>query len=58
MKFLTAFLFFLITVSCFSQEEQTQLPYYELPEYPEKFTAGTMVLLQKINSDYLLEFMS
>jgi len=42
MKFLTSFLFFLITVSCFSQEEQTPLPFYELPEYPEQFTAGTM----------------
>lgn len=42
MKFLTSFLFFLITVSCFSQEIKTQLPYYELPEYPEQFTAGTM----------------
>ncbi len=42
MKFLTTLLFFLLTLSCFSQEEKTQLPYYELPEYPEQFTAGTM----------------
>ena len=42
MKFLTAFLFVLITPFCFSQEKKIDLPYYEIPEYSKEFTAGTV----------------
>jgi hypothetical protein len=42
MKLVTVFLLFLINLTAFSQEERPYLPYYELPEYPEEFTAGTM----------------
>ena len=42
MRFLTTFLFFFMTISCFSQEEKADLPYYEVPDYPEEFTAGTV----------------
>jgi len=42
MKYLIAFLFFLITAFCFSQEKNPDLPYYEIPEYSEDYTAGTM----------------
>jgi hypothetical protein len=42
MKLLTLCLVLLMSVSGFSQEERTDLPYYEIPDYPKEFTAGTM----------------
>jgi hypothetical protein len=43
MKILTLCLVFLMSLSCFSQEGKTDLPYYEIPDYPKEFSAGTMV---------------
>ncbi|PNQ73345.1 hypothetical protein C1T31_07450 [Hanstruepera neustonica] len=34
--------FFFIFMSAISQTNDNQLPYYEIPEYPESFTAGTV----------------
>lgn len=34
-------LVFLVFV-CQGQEEKNELPYYEVPDYPERYTAGTM----------------
>ncbi len=42
MKLLTLCFVLLMSVSCFSQEEKMDLPYYEIPDYPKEFTAGTM----------------
>lgn len=41
MKQRLSILFIVITMSSYSQTEE-QLPYREVPEYPETFTAGTM----------------
>ncbi len=42
MKLLNVLFVFLMSVSCFSQEDKIGLPYYEIPDYPKEFTAGTM----------------
>lgn len=42
MKKVTYLLVLLISMSSHSQSEQEQLPYYEVPEYSENFTAGTV----------------
>ncbi len=42
MKYRVAFLFLVITTFCFSQKKKTDLPYYDIPEYSEEYTAGTM----------------
>jgi hypothetical protein len=42
MKLLTVSIVFLVSVSCFSQDKKTDLPYYEIPDYPKEFTSGTM----------------
>lgn len=33
---------FLISFSSFSQKEETALPYHQIPDYPENFTAGNV----------------
>lgn len=35
-------LFLALTMSFLSQSQNDKLPYYEVPDYPETFTAGTM----------------
>lgn len=35
-------LFLALTISFLSQSQNDKLPYYEVPDYPETFTAGTM----------------
>lgn len=42
MKLIIACVAVLMSVTCFSQESQPDLPYYEIPDYPAEFTAGTM----------------
>ena len=42
MKLLIACVVVSMSVSCFSQVKQTNWPYYEIPDYPAEFTAGTM----------------
>lgn len=42
MKLVNICVVFLVCLSAFSQEEKMDLPYYEIPDYSEKFTAGTM----------------
>ena len=42
MKLFTVYLMFILSVNCFSQEKKRDLPYYEVPDYPKEFTAGTL----------------
>lgn len=42
MKQITFFIALLLSTGIHSQAEEDQLPYYELPEYSETFTAGTV----------------
>lgn len=42
MKILGLVLVFLTTLSSFSQDGRSELPYYEIPDYPKEFTAGTV----------------
>ncbi|WP_299335842.1 hypothetical protein [uncultured Psychroserpens sp.] len=43
MKYILSVLAFVISVATFSQElKKNNIPYYQVPEYSETFTAGTM----------------
>tara|TARA_R110002111_G_scaffold5650_2_gene26959 strand:- start:8408 stop:8977 length:570 start_codon:yes stop_codon:yes gene_type:complete len=41
MKHILVFLIFLMTINIYSQEKNDKQPYYEVPDYPKEFTAGT-----------------
>ncbi|WP_431158733.1 hypothetical protein [Winogradskyella poriferorum] len=42
MKFVFSLVFIVCVALGFSQEDKTSLPYYEIPEYSETYTAGTV----------------
>ena len=42
MKLLNISLFVLVSFACFSQQEKNGSPYYQIPNYSEEFTAGTI----------------
>ena len=41
MKHILVFIIFLMTINIYSQEKNDKQPYYEVPDYPKEFTAGT-----------------
>lgn len=41
-KISVTIVFVCISISVLSQDKMNKLPYYEVPDYPEQFTAGTM----------------
>lgn len=42
MKLYGLMLIFMLSMSGFSQDKKKDLPYFEVPDYPKEFTAGTM----------------